>query len=171
MSKLPAEFVKAPVKTATKEATPTKQPRARRPRKAASLISPEPVRDPRELVLQLTEEEYQALEEARQQLHQAGAEVTLEQMIHRVFADWMMRVKMVVQPEPAPAPAAAEPAPAPAAAEPTATPGATATARDEHVIARLRTFLAAPIRTWQELASQLWRRSHLARGLRRAMTR
>lgn len=174
MSKLPAEFVKAPVKAAAKEASPTKQPRARRPRKAASLISPEPMRDPRELVLQLTEEEYQALEEARQKLHQAGAEVTLDQMIHRVFADWMMRVKMIVQPEPPPAPAAAEPAPA-ATAEQAATPGTTTTssaaARDEHVIARLRGFLASPIRTWQELASQLWRRSHLARGLRRAMAR
>lgn len=129
MSKLPAEFVKAP-------ATQPKQPRARRTRKA-SLISPEPVRDPRELVLHLTEEEYQALEEARQQLQQAGSEVTLEQMIHRVFAEWMMRVTAVVQPPPA--------------------TEAAAPARDEHVVARLRTFIAAPLRTWRALAAGMWR--------------
>ncbi len=130
MSKLPAEFVKAP-------ATQPK-PRTTRTRKA-SLISPEPVRDPRQLSLHLTEDEHKALEEARQQLHQAGAEVTLEQMIHRVFAEWMVRTRAAAQP-------------APAAAE-------TYAARDEHVIDRLRAIVAAPLRTWRELATTMWRAS------------
>lgn len=136
MSKLPAEFVKAP-------ATQPKQPRTRRTRKA-SLISPDPVRDPRELMLHLTEEEYAALEEARRELQEAGSEVTLEQMIHRVFADWMTRVTAVVQPPQD-------------AAEPTAP------ARDDHMVARLRTFLAAPLRTWRSLAAGMWR-TYVARG-------
>jgi hypothetical protein len=135
MSKLPAEFVKAP-------ATQPKQPRARRTRKA-SLISPDPVRDPRELVLHLTEEEYAALEEARRELQEGGSEITLEQMIHRVFADWMVRMRTPAQP-------------AAAAAETTA-------ARDEHVIDRLRAFVAAPLRTWRELATTMWRASNLRR--------
>jgi hypothetical protein len=108
----------------------------------ASLISPEPIRDPRELSLHLTDDEYKALEAARQQLHQAGAEVTLEQMIHRVFAEWMLRAH-----------AAAKPAPA---AETTA-------ARDERVIDRLRALVAEPLRTWRELATTVWRASNLRR--------
>jgi hypothetical protein len=124
MSKLPAEFV-----TAAKP----KQKIARRTRKA-SLISPDPVVDPRELILQLTDEEYQALEQARQKLHQAGSEVTLDQMIHRVFAEWMMR--------------AAKPA---AAAQPQVAP------RDERMVARLRAFVAAPLRSWRDLAGEMWR--------------
>jgi hypothetical protein len=135
MSKLPAEFVKAP-------ATQPKQPRARRTRKA-SLISPDPVRDPRELMLQLTEEEYEALEAARQKLVDGGAEVTLEQMIHRVFADWMLRLRT--------------PAPAPAAHTIEQTKAQTPPPRDEHVIARLRAFVAAPMRMWRELGTQMWR--------------
>ena len=131
MSKLPAEFVKAP-------ATQPKQPRARRTRKA-SLISPDAVRDPHEVMLQLTEEEYRALEEARRELHAAGAEVTLEQMIHRVFADWMLRARAVVQQAAA------------------AAPEGNTVHRDEHVLARLRAFVAAPLRTWRELATGVWR--------------
>jgi hypothetical protein len=132
MSKLPAEFVTA---------NRPKQKPARRTRKA-SLISPEPVRDPRELMLQLTDEEYQALEQARQQLHQAGREITLDQMIHRVFAEWMLRVS--------------QPA---AAAAPQAAP------RDERMVARLRAFVASPLRTWRELAGEVLRTS---RSWRRA---
>jgi hypothetical protein len=133
MAKLPTEFLKAP-------ATQPK-PRAPRSRKA-SLISPDPVKNPRELVLVLTEEEYQALEEARHALHAAGAEVTLEQMIHRVFADWMVRARAIVQPPSAPADA----------------PRAEV-ARDERMLARLRAFVEAPLRTWRELATQVWRRA------------
>jgi hypothetical protein len=139
MSKLPAEFVKPPAGQA-------KQPRTRRARKT-SLISPEPVADPRELMLHLTDEEYRALEEARQQLLRTGTEITLEQMIHRVFADWMLRSRAVVQ--------------TPPASEPTATP------RDEHMLARLRAFVAEPLRSWRELAVQKWRASHLRRSWQR----
>jgi len=127
MSKLPPEFVKAP-------ASPSK-PRSR-PSRRTSLISPEPVCDPRELVLQLTDEEYQALEAARQQLHQVDSPVTLEQMIHRVFADWMIRIRVTKQPS----------APQPAAETAYAAP------RDRHVIARLRAFVEQ-VRRWRELAA------------------
>jgi hypothetical protein len=85
-------------------------------------------------VLHLTEEEYAALEDARRTLNQAGSEVTLDQLIHRVFADWMVRVRAVVQPAPQ---------------EPQAAP------RDERMHARLRDFLAAPIKTWRGLAKQM----------------
>jgi hypothetical protein len=137
MSKLPTDFVKAPTPTAK---------RARRPRNAG-LIATDPVRDPREIVLHLTDEEFTALEAARQALHQAGSEVTLDQMIHRVFAEWMMRVRAVVEP------------PAAAAAE-------TPSPRDERVHARLRDFIAAPIKVWRELARQMWRASIVSRVLR-----
>lgn len=122
MSKLPTEFVQAP-------ATRTKQPRARRPRKA-SLISPEPVRDPRELLLHLTEAEHQALEDARQQLQQSGVTITLDQMLHRVLADWVAQVH-----------AAATRAPA----------------REEPAVVRVRDVLADRLRRWRAVASGLWR--------------
>jgi hypothetical protein len=131
MSKLPTDFVKAPM---THKAPV--QPKPRRTRKA-SLISPEPVKDPRELILHLTEEEFQALEDARQKLHGAGTEVTLEQMIHRVFAEWMLRGQAAIQP-------------APQATEPVRP-------RDERLTTRLRAFVKAPLRTWRELGTQMWR--------------
>ncbi len=137
MSKLPAEFVKAP-------ATQPK-PRTRRTRKA-SLISPEPVTDPRELHFHLTEDEYAALEAARHQLHQAGSEVTLEQMIHRVFAEWMLRARATVEAPPA--------GPEPGGTQATGR-------RDEHMIARLRAFVAAPLRIWRELTTHVRRTSYL----------
>lgn len=132
MSKLPDSFVKAPPSKQTKS-------KARRTRKA-SLISPTPVKDPREVVVHLTEEEYQALEEARQKLVQGGVEITLEQMIHRVFAEWMLRARAALEPAPQPEPATAEAAP-----------------RDPNLLARLRAFVAAPLRTWRELAGAMWR--------------
>jgi hypothetical protein len=131
MSKLPADFVRAP------GTQPQPKPRAQRSRKA-SLISPEPVRNPRELMLTLTDEEYGALEDARKTLHRAGTEITLEQMIHRVFAEWMLRARSVVQPPPAANASDAAP-------------------RDEHLIRRLRAFVAEPLRIWRELAAQMWR--------------
>jgi hypothetical protein len=146
MSKLPTDFVKAP-------ATQQPKPRARRPRKA-SLISADPVVDPKEITLHLTDDEYRALEAARQALHHAGSEVTLEQMIHRVFADWMVRVRAVVQP--------ATPPTVGAAATESAAP------RDERMHARLRDFVAAPIKIWRELARQIWRASPVSRRFRRA---
>jgi hypothetical protein len=128
MSKLPTNFVKAP--------TPQPKPRARRPRKA-SLISTEPVADPKQLVLHLTDDEYQALEAARQALHDAGSEVTLEQMIHRVFAEWMMRVRVAI----------AEPAAAAQSTPP----------RDPRIHARLRELITAPIDVWRRVARRAWR--------------
>lgn len=121
MSKLPAEFVKSPTKQP--------KPKAQRTRKA-SLISPTPVRDPHELVLQLTDEEFNALEQARQQLQHGDAEITLEQMIHRVFADWMLRAS------------------APREAAPPAEP---------ELLARLRTLIASPRRLLHELAGRMRR--------------
>jgi hypothetical protein len=133
MSKLPTEFVKAP----------EPKPPAKRSRKA-SMISPQPVRDPRELTIHLTEDEHRALDEARRKLHAAGTEVTLEQMIHRVFAEWMLRARTIVQE-------------AQAAAQPSAP-------RDEQLVARLRAFVASPLRMWRELATQVWRTLGAQRG-------
>ena len=60
--------------------------------------------------------------------NQGHAEVTLEHMIHRVFADWMVRAR-------GPAETAAAPA------------------RDDRASARLRDFVAAPLKMWRELAA------------------
>ena len=141
MSKLPTEFVKAPAP----------QPKPRTRTKKASLISPEPVRDPRELLMHLTDDEMQMLEDARQKVNQSGVEITLEQMIHRVFADWMVR-------ERTPAP----PPPAPAAPRPTPPP------RDERMLRRLRELVAAPLQTWRALAVATARAAIASRRARRA---
>lgn len=122
MSKLPAEFVKSPTKQA--------KPKAQRTRKA-SLISPTPVRDPHELLLQLTDEEFNALEKARRELQHGDAEISLEQMIHRVFADWMLRSNATPHTPPA----------------------------EPELLTRLRTLIASPRRLWHELASRV-RRTH-----------
>ena len=149
MSKLPTDFVKAP---ATATATPAKpKQRAPRSRRKASLISAEPVRDARELLLHLTDDEHRALEEARQRLHAAGTQVTIEQMIHRVFADWMVRARAVVQA-------------APASAVAPATTSAKAAPRDEHMLARLRALVASPLRMWRNLALTLLRTAYLRRS-------
>lgn len=157
MSKLPDAYVKAPTSVKASTTTAQPKPRTRRTRKA-SLISPEPVKNPRELILHLTEDEYQALEEARQKLNEGGTEVTLEQMIHRVFADWMMRARAVVQAVPAVVAT-------PTNADDTANAGnaPNTTRRDDDMIARLRAFVAAPLRMWRELATQVWRTSLLGR--------
>ena len=119
MSKLPNDFVKAPA--------PQAKPRVRRSSRASLVSSStEPARDPRELVVRLTDDEYQALEEARQQLVASGCEVSLEQMIHRVFAEWMIRARSVLR--------AATTPPAPER-------------RDEAMLVRLRAFIAEPLRT------------------------
>jgi hypothetical protein len=130
MSKLPADFVKAP----------NLPPIPRVVRKKASLISPEPERDPHELVIHLTEAEYNELEAARQHLLRAGTEITLEQMIHRVFADWMMRAR---KPQPTPSESGTAP-------------------RHEHALARFRAFVASPLRSWRELVGHVWRSSSLS---------
>jgi hypothetical protein len=164
MSKLPDAYVKAPTSMKASTATTAQpKPRTRRTRKA-SLISPEPVKNPRELILHLTEDEYQALEEARQKLNEGGTEVALEQMIHRVFADWMMRARAVVQ-APLAAMAGATDASETNVADAAGTESAASSAhRNDDMIARLRAFVAAPLRMWRDLASQVWRTSLLRRG-------
>jgi len=119
MSKLPAEFVK------------TTQPKPRTTRKRQpSLVSRE-APNPREVLVHLTDDELKALEEARQSLHHAGAPITIEQMIHRVIAEWMLRAKTVVKSVESPP------------------------ARDPYIIARLRELAATPLRTWREIRSTL----------------
>jgi len=120
MAKLPPSFVKAP--PAESAAKPR---RARKP----SLVGE---RDVREILLRLDETEYRALEDARETLHRAGEDVTLEQMVHRVLTGW---AKPRVAPEPE--------------------------RRDEGVIDRLRAFAAAPLRTWRELGAALRRMARL----------
>jgi len=83
-AKLPPEFVKAPDAAAS---------RPKRVRKTNLVL--EAPRDPNALLLRLTDGELQALEQARQRY-----QVTLEQMLHRVLAQWM-----------APRPAPPQPAP------------------------------------------------------------
>ncbi|HEU0035855.1 MAG TPA: hypothetical protein VFQ53_34820 [Kofleriaceae bacterium] len=131
MSKLPTDFVKV-------SAAQPKQ-RAKRSRKA-SLISAEPVVDPKQVMLHLTDDEHAALEEARQKLHAAGAQVTLEQMIHRVFADWLVRLRTPVAP------------PAPAAEAAPAKPEPRVPTLEERIAARLAEFLARPVQMWDALA-------------------
>ena len=126
MSKLPAEFVKSPAKQA--------KPRPQRTRKA-SLISPDPVRDPHELLLQLTDDELRALENAGRELQRTDSEITLEQMLHRVLADWMLRLN----------------------APPRAAEAARAAPAEPELLTRLRTFIASPLRIWHELAGRVRR--------------
>lgn len=124
MSKLPPEFIKSP--------GPEQRPRKTR---KASLVTAEPAPDPREVVIRLTDEDRAALEDARETLRREGEDVTVEQMIQRVIAEWRTRALT------APAPAAA-PMPAP---------------QDERLLDRLREFAAAPLRTWRELGARLHR--------------
>lgn len=134
MSKLPPEFVKAPA-PATDAA-----PRARKGRKASmvTVVDPPPPPDPRDVLLRLTDEEHQALDDARQALVRVGETVTLEQIIHRVLTEWTMRTKLTATPEPAQVP------------------------RDESLIGRLRTLASQPLRTWRELGATLRRLSGFA---------
>lgn len=128
MSKLPPDFIKSP------SAAPA--PRPRRARKT-SLVPAEPARDPRELVIRLTDDDYAALEDARQTLQRAGEDVTLDAIIHRAIAEWRPRALTVPATAPAPAPAL--------------------TPLEERILERLRAFAAAPLRTWRELGARLRR--------------
>jgi hypothetical protein len=128
MSKLPPDFIKSPA------AAPAQRPRRAR---KTSLVPAEPARDPRQVVVHLTDEVYAALEEARQTLLRAGEDVTLDQMVHRVVAEW--RPGALTAPVAAPAPT---PAPAPT---------------DDRMLERLRAFAAAPLQTWRELKARLRR--------------
>ena len=125
MAKLPAEFVKAPGEKPA--ATAVK----RRPRKTA-LVSPETARALlREIHLRLTEVEFRALEDAREELRRIGQEVSLEQMLHRVIHEWN----------------AARAAAATAAAAPPI----------ESLLDRIRRFARSPIRSWRELGAAVRR--------------
>jgi len=130
MSKLPPDFIRSP------SAAPAQRPRRAR---KSSLVPAEPVRDPRELVIRLTDDDYAALEDARQTLQRAGEDITLDAMIHRAITEW--RPGALTAPVPAPAPA---PSPAPPLA-------------DERILERLRAFAASPLRTWRELGARLRR--------------
>jgi hypothetical protein len=130
MSKLPAEFVKAP----------SKEPKPRVKRVRQTIVAS--AADPREVMLHLTDEEFAALEDARQSLSRENITVTIEQMLHRVVADWMLRAKMALQRETEPK----SPEPAP---------------RDPSLLERLRELVASPLRTWRELGNRLRRLSPL----------
>jgi hypothetical protein len=125
MAKLPAEFVKAPADK------PTAAPAKKRPKKTA-LVSPETARALlREIHLRLTEVEYRALEDAREELRKAGQEVSLEQMLHRVITEWI----------------AARAAAAAAAALPPV----------DSLLDRIRRFARSPLRSWRELGAAVRR--------------
>jgi hypothetical protein len=125
MAKLPAEFVKAPADKPAAAAT------KRRPKKTA-LVSPETARALlREIHLRLTEVEFRALEDAREELRKGGHEVTLEQMLHRVITEWMT----------------ARAAAAAAAALPPV----------ESLLARIRRFARSPLRSWRDLGAAVRR--------------
>jgi hypothetical protein len=128
MSKLPPDFIKSPA------AAPAQRPRRTR---KTSLVTAEPARDPREVVIRLTDDDHAALEEARQTLQRAGEDVTLGQMIQRVLAEWRSRALTATAPAAAPTPA-----PAP---------------DGERILDRLRALAAAPLRTWRELGATLRR--------------
>jgi hypothetical protein len=125
MAKLPAEFVKAPGEK------PAAAPVKRKTRKTA-LVSPETARALlREIHLRLTETEFRALEDAREELRRIGQEVSLEEMLHRVIVEW----------------SAARAAAAAAAALPPV----------DSLIERIRRFARSPIRSWRELGAAVRR--------------
>ena len=125
MAKLPAEFVKAPGEK------PAAAPVKRRTRKTA-LVSPETARALlREIHLRLTEVEFRALEDARDELRRIGQEVSLEQMLHRVITEWI----------------AARAAAASAAAVPPV----------DSLLDRIRRFARSPLRSWRELGAAVRR--------------
>lgn len=125
MAKLPAEFVKAPGEK------PAAAPVKRRTRKTA-LVSPETARALlREIHLRLTEVEFRALEDARDELRRIGQEVSLEEMLHRVITEWI----------------AARAAAARAAAVPPV----------DSLLDRIRRFARSPLRSWRELGAAVRR--------------
>lgn len=122
MAKLPTEFVKAPA------ARPAPKRRTRK----TSLLDPEAARALlREVIVRLSEAEHRALELARAELARAGEELTLEQIIHRVIAEWTTRRAEAHKPAPRPV---------------------------EGVLAQLRRLASSPMRTWRELGAAAMRR-------------
>jgi hypothetical protein len=124
MAKLPPEFVK----------TPAPAPERKRKAKKTSIMTAERARDLlREVVLRLGDEERAELDRAREELRRAGEELTLEQMVYRVVAEWCSR----------------RIADRAAAAAPVA----------EGIVAQLRRLADRPLRTWRELGAALRRLS------------
>ncbi len=122
MAKLPTEFVKPP----------SARPAPRRRTKKTSLLDPEAARALlREVIVRLTEAEHSALELVRVELARAGEELSLEQLIHRVIAEWSAHRAEARQPAPRPV---------------------------EGVLAQLRRLASSPMRTWRELGVAAVRR-------------
>ena len=122
MAKLPTEFVKAPAP----------KPAPRRRGKKTSLLDPEAARAMlREVLVRLTESEHRQLEDARTELARAGEEVTIEQMIHRVIAEWSARLAEARRPVAIPV---------------------------EGILAQLRRMASSPLRTWRDLGAAALRR-------------
>ena len=100
--------------------------------KKTALVSPETARALlREIHLRLTEVEFRALEDARDELRRIGQEVSLEQMLHRVIHEW----------------STSRAAAAAAAAVPPI----------EGLLDRIRRFARSPIRSWRELGAAVRR--------------
>ena len=122
MAKLPTEFVKPPA------ARPAPKRRTRK----TSLLDPEAARALlREVIVRLTEAEHGALEQVRAELARAGEQLSLEQLIHRVIAEWTAHRAESRQPAPLPV---------------------------EGVLAQLRRLASSPMRTWRELGAAAMRR-------------
>ena len=122
MAKLPTEFVKAPAA----------KPAPRRRAQKTSLLDPEAARALlREVIVRLSESEHKQLEDARAELARSGEEVSLEQMIHRIIAEWSVRLAEARQP---------------------------ATRPVDGILAQLRRLAGQPLRTWRELGVAALRR-------------
>jgi hypothetical protein len=122
MAKLPTEFVKPP----------SARPAPKRRTRKTSLLDPEAARALlREVIVRLTEAEHSALELVRAELARAGEELSLEQLIHRVIAEWTAQRAEARQPAPRPV---------------------------EGVLAQLRRLASSPMRTWRELGVAAVRR-------------
>lgn len=122
MAKLPSEFVKAPA------AKPAPKKRTRK----QSLLDPEAARALlREVIVKLSEAEHRLLEEVRAELARAGEELSLEQLLHRIIAEWSARRSEARQPVARPV---------------------------EGILAQLRRLAQSPVQTWRELGAAAMRR-------------
>jgi hypothetical protein len=142
VAKLPPEYVKAPAGAgvaagrvvAPRVRVPAPEPAPERKRKArrTTLMTAERARDLlREVILRLGDDEHRELERAREELRRSGEEVTLEQMVHRVIAEWCLR----------------------RAAE----RSAAAAGPVDGIVAQLRRLAASPLRRWRDLGAALRR--------------
>lgn len=121
MAKLPPEFVKP--------LAPPSKPR-RKPKKTNLMTAERALDLLREVILRLTEEEHRELEKAREELKWSGEDVSLEQIVHRVVAEWCAGRRTQRA-------AAAAPRPV------------------DGIIAQLRRFARSPLRTWRDLGAAI----------------